>query len=280
VNQGTEKQQDAHLQPGLVFIGSWIGIGRMPVSLKLFDVQTGFGGAAKGRKEIVSADEWLAEMRRLQIAKSLVRILPQDLDFDVPASNAKLFAACAEYDGLFPCPIAVPNSAYDLMPEKKQVGEFISRGAASVFLRPQADNWSLADWCCGKLLKALESVSLPAFCLAGMFTLEQTAELAARYPALPIIIAEMNYGQQRMLLPLLEAFDNVYLSIGNNYEPHKGIEQLVTRIGAERLLFGTGFPTSEPAGAVTQLMYADISSEQREMIASTNAERLIGEIAN
>jgi ATP-dependent Zn protease len=44
---------------------------------------------------------------------------------------------------------------------------------------------------------------------------------------------------------------------------------------AERLVFGTGYPHAEPMPAITQLMYAQISDEQRALIGSGNLERLI-----
>ena len=36
------------------------------MTLPLFDVQSGFGGAAAGQRHVLSADELVAEMRRLE----------------------------------------------------------------------------------------------------------------------------------------------------------------------------------------------------------------------
>ena len=80
------------------------------------------------------------------------------------------------------------------------------------------------------------------------------------------------------MLPLLATFHNVYLSIGSNYTVHKGIEQFVEKVGAGRLLFGTGYPDVEPMMAVALLMYADIPEDARQHIGAGNFERLIGGI--
>ena len=82
----------------------------------------------------------------------------------------------------------------------------------------------------------------------------------------------------RMLLPLMKTFANVYLAIGSDYTAHRGIEQFVATVGAKRLLFGTGFPEAESMSAVTQLMYAEISAEQKRLIGAGNLKRLISEI--
>ena len=44
------------------------------------------------------------------------------------------------------------------------------------------------------------------------------------------------------------------------------------------MLFGTGFPVSEPMAAITYLMYADLSTEQKALIGSGNAQRLLAEV--
>ena len=60
----------------------------------LFDVQAGFGGLKPGSRDVYSAAALLADMDRLQIAKALVRIAPEDLDKDVELSNQMLYDAC------------------------------------------------------------------------------------------------------------------------------------------------------------------------------------------
>ena len=54
-----------------------------------------------------------------------------------------------------------------------------------------------------------------------------------------------------------------------------GFERASQRVGAERVLFGTGFPVSEPMAAVAQLMYADISDHDRAMIGAGNLANLV-----
>lgn len=239
----------------------------------LFDIQTGFG-CAPGETG-VSVKDLRKEMRRLDIARSLVRVTPEAMEFDVPFTNDLLYQACRQDSSLVPCPIVVPNSGYDLPSEEAQVEECINNGAGAVFIRPQADYWILAEWICDLLFKALESHRMPVICLERMVPRDQVAELAKLYPRLPLIITESSYREQRILLPLLERFRNVYLSTGNNYIVYKGIEQFVERGMTERLLFGTGFPVSEAMCAVTQLMYAVISDEQRQLIGAGNMQRLM-----
>ncbi len=245
------------------------------MTLALFDAQTGFGGASPGQPDLLSAAELLAEMRRVTIGRALVRITPESLDSDVSASNAALVAACAEEPALTPCPIVLPAGGGDFPPEEEQVADLIARGARAVWIRPEYDHWLLVPWQSGPLFAALEQRRMPVVCLQRMVKLPELADLAGRYPRLPLLYAELGYREQRSYLPLLERFPNVHLVLGAPYTVHRGIEQLVARVGAGRLLFGSGFPAAEPMAAIAQLVYAEISEEDKQRIGAGNLEALV-----
>lgn len=245
------------------------------MSVALFDAQCGFGGATPGVPELVSAGELLAEMQRLDVARALVRITPETLDWDVPAANAALLAVGAEAPQLVPCPVVVPASGGDFPPEEEQVAELVARGARAVWIRPDYDHWLLAPWQSAPLFAALEARRLPVLCLQRLVPTPALADLAAAYPRLPLLFAELGYRDQRSYLPLLERFPNVRLVLGPPYAVHRGIEQLVSRVGAERLLFGSGFPAAEPMAAIAQLLYAEISEADQGLIGAGNLEALV-----
>jgi len=243
--------------------------------VRLFDAQSGFGGPEGGKEEAVGVDEYVDEMSRLGIARALVRTAPNDLIVDTCAANNELYGACEEHRELTPCPMLVPNTAYDRAPDEEQIADAIARGSGAAVLRPKLDRWDLAAWCGGPLLAGLAERRLPVFCSIKEFSFGDLADLARRYPDMPLIAAELQYLQQRTLVPLLETFPNVYASLGSNYVVYGGIALLVDKVGPERLLFGTGFPAAEPMGAATMLMYAPVSDDAKALIGSANLERLL-----
>jgi len=246
--------------------------------IRLFDAFAGFGAYKPAERQAVSAREWMDEMARLSIDRALVRTAPEDLDSNFVASNEALFAACQSAAALVPCPVAVPETGAEAFGEDQRPEALLARGAGAVCLRPQQDCWSLSDWGSGPLLAALAERKVPVFCRQEQVTLEQVAELAGRHPQLPIIIAAVGYRSQRVAVPLMRSFPNVHFCLGGAASLHRGIEQLLAAAGPERVLFGTGFPESAPAAAVTQLTYADITDEHKALIGSANLERLLGGI--
>ena len=248
--------------------------------VNLFDVQAEFGSAVPGNKSIVTCEELKADMYRLSIDRALVRIGPEELSVDHVHANQRLYERCSVDKALVPCPVVVPNTAHDLLSEEEQVAEALGHGAGAVFLRPGHDHWSLDPWVSDRLFTILQAKHMPVFCLERMIGVSAVADLATRYPALPIIFAEGNYRTFRLYLPLLEKFKNVHFSLGNNFHVHRGIEKMLETVKVEQLLFGTGFPRAEPMAAVTQLMYADLPDKMKNRIGSGNMERLMKGIAH
>lgn len=244
----------------------------------LFDVQCGFGGAAPGAPESLGAQDILREMRRLAIGRALVRMTPESMETDIPFSNRKLYAACRGRKALVPCPVVAPNTARDLPTEEAQVEAAIRRGAGAAWIRPGPDGWLTAEWASGRIFAALEERRLPLICLERLVGVADLADLARRHPELPLILAEVGYRANRVLIPLLERFPNLHLSLGPVYTAHRGIEQFVEIAGADRLLFGSGWPDAEAMAAVTQLAYAEISEPDRRRIGAGNLQRLIAEV--
>lgn len=246
--------------------------------IRLFDCQTGFGGGRPGLRQLSLAEDWFREMDRLRIAQALVRIVPEELNRDAIASNGDLLEFCRTNDRLTPCPIVLPAGGGDVPAETEQIESLLTVGAGAAWLRPNHDHWSLHEWCGGPLLGTLAEARLPAYVLERHVALENLADLAERRPDLPIILAEVNYRSQRKLRPFLQSFPNVHLSLGAPYTVHRGVEQLVQTIGPERLLFGTGYPLADPGMAITQLLYAELSDDDKVLTGSGNMDRLLREV--
>ena len=246
--------------------------------IELFDAQTGFGGARPGQPWVPSVEELLGHMERLSIARALVRTEFEEMDTDPMFSNQALYAACAQHENLAPCPAVVPTGHGDVPSEREQVDELTANGGGAAVLRPKLDGWSTAEWCAGALLDLLEERRVPALCRAPDLGFDAIADLALRYPELPIVLFHVGFRSQRMLVPLMRSFGNVYLSVGSPYSVHLAMESMVGHVGAERLLFGTGFPYAEPMASITMLTYSELSESAKRLVGSGNLERLIGGI--
>lgn len=86
------------------------------------------------------------------------------------------------------------------------------------------------------------------------------------------------YGEFMRHLKRAKLSDNYYLDLsGYGVFRYGMLRRAIDEMGAERILFGSDFPTCNPAmylGAVT--MDGLITDQEREMILSGNAKRLLG----
>lgn len=245
------------------------------MQIELFDVQAGILGTPVGSRDTKSATDLVEMMQRCGIQRTLVRTATVDWDPDILYSNEKLYRACEPFPELIPCPMVIPNTGNDFPEETEQIRIAREQGAGVVRICPKIHLWLTEEWSSGDLFAALEALQMPVYLAASQLFYTDIAPLAAKYPGLVFILAEVGYREQRVLLPLLKKFPNILLSLGNRYTLHGGIEQLVQEVGADRLLFGTGYPESEPMSAVMQLLYADIPDRDKQEIGTINLSRLI-----
>ncbi len=101
-------------------------------------------------------------------------------------------------------------------------------------------------------------------------------KLMEEYPELTCIISDIGiWGVDRYTWPLLENFPNVYLETSLLSLEAGGLEATVNRFGAEKLLFGTGFPERYSEAPMLQLQHSEIDLEDKQKIATKNLEDLL-----
>jgi predicted TIM-barrel fold metal-dependent hydrolase len=137
-----------------------------------------------------------------------------------------------------------------------------------------ANRVSLADW-----LDPLVERRVPLFLSVrrGM-TWEMIYDLLADAPDLVCVICDHGcWGMDRQFRPLLETYRHVHIDI-SQYLLDAGLEALVTDYGAERVLFGSGFPESYMGGMMMALRHARIPEAAKTAIAGGNLERILEEV--
>ena len=78
-------------------------------------------------------------------------------------------------------------------------------------------------------------------------------------------------------LAWLEELPNYHLDLsGTGLFRHAMLAYGVSRVGAERFLFGSDYPTCSPGMNVGGVMYEEISDAEKELIFSGNAKRILG----
>lgn len=193
--------------------------------------------------------------------------------YDPAEGNRALLQALEGHPELRPCLAATPLPE-DLSGLDCFLAKLRDSRAGAVCLYPQAQRFSLSSPFAGDLLDALAGISVPVVLELQETSWDAIQEVLAGWPGLPLVIVRAGYRILRYVLPLLRAHPNLYLDIAYLAD-NLAIEHIAVTVGPERLLFGTGTPKLDGAGALARLMYSTIPDHQKELIASGNARRLL-----
>lgn len=171
---------------------------------------------------------------------------------------------------------------YRLMPpvyaeetfSREAMEQAIQKEKALFRIHPQKYASPLHTWLYGWMLDVLSESRTPLLVSLQELNLNDAAAVKEKYPDLRLIITNTDQWLNRQYVQFAKAFPNVYFDTSNTIE-YYGIENMVDILGADKFLFGTYVPEKEPYDKMFQLMYCELSQEQKELIAHGNFERLV-----
>ena len=170
----------------------------------------------------------------------------------------------------------LPESCGELPPPEAFIEGMRAQGIRALRAFPQEHRYRLDGLACPRLFKLMAQHRIPLFAKENLCALK---ELLSDCPDL--IVVAVNQGPHsldRHLRPLMDAFPNLRVETSGLLVEGL-IEGLCERYGAERVLFGSGFPDNCNGAALLRLATADIGEDARAAIAAGNLERLLQEAA-
>ena len=196
-----------------------------------------------------------------------------------PLGNTLLLDELKGHAGLHPVWVLLPHHTGELPPPDQLLAEMKDKRVKAARLYPGRlhHSFTLAEWCAGELLTALQAARLPLILDIEIVSWEEIFSLLQKYPQLPIILSNCSYRHHRFLYPLWERFDYLYLEM-SRFMGGGAVEDVVRRFGSGRILFGTNMPQYTGTAAVARLTYADIAWADKEAIAAANLDRILKEV--
>ena len=240
-------------------------------------------------RDIPTVDDLLGEMEYYGIERALVTHTAAR-QYDNRLGNRLLGDAIKNVDRLSCSWVAGPSDA-DLL-ERERLTEHRVR---SVYIHPSPMTFPLCEWVLEDVLERLNAVRLPVFLHLANIPLDLTTKIgekfyehvlphdwdavyriAKRFADIPLVVCRISHLYTTVVERLLAVTENTYVEL-SNYHDFMALEDAVARFGPERLLFGTNLPFQDPGQSLAALTYADITDEEKQLIAGGNLERLIEE---
>ncbi len=249
--------------------------------LNLFDANCFFGPVSRPQPESFETPaDLLAEMDRLGIAEALA--YHADARWHSPAQgNELLLRETAGQPRLHACWVLLPPEARALAEPGRLVEEMIGRGVRAARMFAREHRFVISEWCVGALARALEEARMPLFLdfdrrhwAEDVVPWDQVAALCEAHPRLPVVLVHESFGSLNYLCALMARHQNLMIET-SYFVAHDGIQEICTRYGPERLLFGTAMPTYEGGGPIGNLTLSGVSEETRRCVAGDNLRRLL-----
>ncbi|MBE7035683.1 MAG: hypothetical protein E7403_00110 [Ruminococcaceae bacterium] len=175
--------------------------------------------------------------------------------------------------------VVQPNIWDEFMTPQMLLAEMKKHSVKTVRFFPFSKQYSMAPYSAGSMIDALSECNVPIFVnYAEMQGAANIYDLCKNYPKAKFVICDPGYRTVRFLAPIFESCDNIYLD-SSNFIIHNAVARFCQYVGAERMLFGSGMPNASAAAATSLIRYADISDEEKQLIASGNILRLLEEVA-
>ncbi|MCF6471798.1 hypothetical protein FAF44_25875 [Nonomuraea sp. MG754425] len=198
--------------------------------------------------------ELLAALDRVGIAEAVVAGMTAWLH-DPRLGNAQVLDLVADQPRLHPCWVMLPGGCDELGPGFVQ--EAVAGGVRAVRAFPRDHGYRLDGVEAAEVLRALARARLPLLVDAPQADWASIESIAAAHPELRIVVGSAGYRMLRQIAGVLDRRPNVYLGTAD-LSSHCGLEWLVARYGAGRIVFGTGQPYRDPAEAVTRLLWSEL----------------------
>ena len=216
-------------------------------------------------------DEVIELSRRCHIMAGAVYNLDKGAD-----ANARTRAFAAEDPDEYPVYRLMPPAYAEETFTKEEMARAIEEEKALFRIHPAEYAAPLHIWMYDWMLDLLTETRTPLLVSLQELDLRDAAAVKEAYPDLRLVITNTDQWLNRQYVRFAQYYPHVYFDTSNTIE-YYGIENMTSILGADHFLFGTYMPEKEPYDKIFQLLFCELSEEEKEMIAFRNFERLVEE---
>lgn len=146
----------------------------------------------------------------------------------------------------------------------------------AIYLDPRTHRYVLDPLTMGDYLDMAQQLKIPVILNTSLgLSMEKIYEIMKAFPGLTAVVGDCDcWPNARRLYPLAACYENLYLDLSFVMDAG-GVEDMVSRFGAEKLLYGSAFPSRYTGSMLAVVRSAAISEADRALIFGGNLERLV-----
>jgi predicted TIM-barrel fold metal-dependent hydrolase len=214
------------------------------------------------------------EVAELANRNGIVSRAIYNYDQSAEANDRTLAYAKASAGKEFPVIRLMPPVYEEETYTRDQMLKLIEEDHALFRVHPTKYAAPLYPWLYDWMLDVLTETKTPVLVSLQELNLNDAAQIKEKYPDLRLIITNTDQWLNRQYVQFAKYYPHVYFDTCNTIE-YYGIENMVQILGADKFLFGSYIPEKEPCDKLFQILYCELSGDEKELSALGNVERLV-----
>lgn len=237
---------------------------------KIIDANTVFGSYPKRRVD-ASLNGLLKIMAENNVDKALTVSL-RGAFYSYGEGNEETLKACEAHKNLVPVATIDPRR---FTGDIGELEELVKRGFKAVRLFPEMQGYPLEYAPLIRILDGMEGLGIPLLTANQGFGYVTALSKMTRGKGYPVIVMGCSYGCLSEFIVLGRENRHLHLETHQLNTPD-AFELLTSKVGADRLIFGSGAPLRYFKASYMMVETSGISEEDKSLILGGNISRLLG----
>lgn len=195
-------------------------------------------------------------------------------DYTPVYGNGRLVEELDKAQGYFYSCYAIMPGVLGCAPSPDEVIEDIKKKKmAAAVMFPKSQTYLPTETVMGEYYSALEKAEVLLIVEEAEISLSDLDNLLTLHPSLNVLLAGVSWENCERSAALAKKYSNLYFDT-SKMENKEELECAVKNIGGGRLVFSSGLPFASPEKVMGIIENAEISDEEKQIIASGNVIRL------
>lgn len=243
------------------------------MSLVYFDSNVCIGKRGpKDAREIWKSEDILATMDRAGISGALV-YSGWAKDYAADYGNTRLAQELSKHERFYGCYTIAPGYTGSSLLPSEIMADMRSKKMVAATMFPASHIFSPCEDVMGEYYSVLEENGILLLVDKAQIGWPDLGALLKNHPKLNVLLLGTSWSDFHNLAAYLRKYPNLYTDL-SSMQANFAVEILVKQFGAERICVGSGLPQKCPGAARAFIDYAQISDEEKQLIAGGNLARL------
>lgn len=245
------------------------------MSLVFFDSNVCIGKRGrKHRLEIWESSDVIAAMDKAGISGALV-YAGLSREYSPVYGNEWLAGELEKYKRFYGCYTIAPGYTGSFLKPNEFVSDMRAKNMVAAKMFPAIHDFSVSEDVMGEYYNELEKNNIPLLLDSNQIKITELGEILRLHPDMKLLFQGATWSDFHNLAAYMHKYDNLYIDL-SRMQANFAVEIIAREFGAHRICVGSGLPFMCAGAARSFIDYADISEDEKAIMAGKNLAYICG----